>query len=155
MSKLSDLFGQELSRRASKAAVDAVWAQGNGTSAYNLAGKIFVGCGVMWLLLSLIPIACKNPMNDYIWMWILAAIQIIPGAIFVILSKKSKRFQEWADKNYEKGLKKKKKLEEKVIVGKVTLPMTYGDILALKILGIIAIIFVAILGIGYLHGWVV
>ena len=118
-------------------------------------GKIFVGCGAVWILLSFIPIACKNPMSDYIWMWILAAIQIVPGTILVILSKKSKRFQKWADKDFEKSLKKKKKLEEKVKAGKVTLPMTNGDVLALKILGILAIILIVILGIGYLQGWVV
>ena len=155
MSKLSNFFGQEVSRQASKAATDAVWAQENGASAYSLSGKIFAGCGVGWILMSFIPIACKNPMSDYIWMWILAAIQIVPGTILVILSKKSKRFQKWADKDFEKSLKKKEKLVEKVKVGKVTLPMTHGDVLALKILGIIAIIFIVILGIGYLQGWVV
>ena len=155
MSKFSDWFGQEVSRQASKTATDAVWAQENGTSAYSLAGKIFVGCGVVWILMSFIPIACKNPMSDYIWMWILAAIQIVPGIILVILSKKSKRFQKWADKDFEKSLKKKEKLVEKVKVGNVTLPMTHGDVLALKILGIIAIIFIVILGIGSLQGWVV
>ena len=94
------------------------------------------------------------PMSYYIWMWILAAIQIVPGTILVILSKKSKRFQEWAIRNFEKGLKKKKKLEEKIKIGKVTLPMTHGDVLAFKILGIIAVILIVILGIGYLQGWV-
>lgn len=92
-------------------------------------------------------------MSDYIWMWILAVIQIVPGIIIVILSKKSKRFQEWAIRDFEKDLKKKKKLEEKITIGKVTLPMTYGDILALKILGIIAVILIVILGIGYWQGW--
>lgn len=155
MSKLSDLFGQEVSRQTSKAATDAVWSQENGTSAYSLVGKIFFGCGVGWILLSFILIACKNPMSDYIWMWILAAIQIVPGIILIILSKKSKRFQKWADKDFEKSLKKMEKLEEKVKVGKVILPMTHGDVLAFKILGIISIILIVILGIGYLQGWVV
>ena len=153
MSKLSNLFGQEVSRQASKVATDLVWAQQNGTGAYSLSGKIFIGCGVAWIVLSFIPIACKNPIGDYIWMWILAAIQIVPGIVLVILSKKSKRFQEWAIRDFEKDLKKKKKLEEKITIGKVTLPMTYGDILALKILGIIAVILIVILGIGYLQGW--
>lgn len=155
MSKFSEWFGQEVSYQASKTATDALWAQGNGTSAYNLAGKILVGCGVGWILISFIPIACKSPMSDYVWMWILAAIQIILGIIVVILSKKSKRFQKWANKGFEKGLKKKEKLEEKVKVGKVTLPMTHGDVLAFKVLGIIAIILIVILGIGYWQGWVV
>ena len=154
MSKLSNLFRQEVSHQASKVATDLVWAQQSGTGAYSLSGKIFIGCGVAWIVLSFIPIACKNPMSDYIWMWILAAIQIVPGTILVILSKKSKRFQEWATRDFERGLKKKKKLEEKITIGKVTLPMTYGDILALKILGIIAVILIVILGIGYLQGWV-
>lgn len=154
MSKLSNLFGQEVSRQASKAATDLVWAQKNGTSAYSLSGKISIGCGVVWILLSFIPIACKCPINECIWMWILAAIQIVPGVVFVILSKKSKRFQEWANANFVKGLKKKQKLEEKVRIGKVTLPMTHGDILAFKILGILAVILIVIIGIGYLQGWV-
>ena len=154
MSKLSNLFGQEVSRQASKIATDLVWAQQNGTGAYSLGGKILIGCGMAWIVLSFIPIACKNPIGDYIWMWILAAIQIVPGIVLVILSKKSKRFQEWATRNFEKGLKKKKKLEERIKIGKVTLPMTHGDVLAFKILGIIAVILIVILGIGYLQGWV-
>ncbi|MDD6656232.1 MAG: hypothetical protein PUE95_02845 [Lachnospiraceae bacterium] len=154
MSKLSNLFGQEVSRQASKVATDLVWAQQNGTGAYSLSGKIFIGCGVAWIVLSFIPIACKNLIGDYIWMWILAAIQIVPGIVLVILSKKSKRFQEWATRDFEKGLKKKKKLEEKIKIGKVTLPMTHGDASALKILGIITVILIVTLGIGYLQGWV-
>lgn len=154
MSKSSNLFGQEVSRQASKAATELIWAQPNGISAYRLGGKIFIGCGVAWIVLSFIPIACKNPISDYIWMWILAAIQIIAGVVLVILSKKSKKFQEWATRDFEKGLKKKKKLEEKIKIGKVTLPMTHGDVLALKILGVIAVILIVLLGIGYLQGWV-
>ena len=154
MSKLSNLFGQEVSRQASKVATDLVWSQQNGASAYNLGGKIFVGCGMAWIVLSFIPIACKNPIGDYMWMWILAAIQIVSGIVLVILSKKSKRFQEWATRNFEKGLKKKKKLEERIKIGKVTLPMTHGDVLALKILGVIPVILTVILGSGYLQGWV-
>ena len=154
MSKLPNLFGQDVSRQASKVATDLVWAQQNGTGAYSLSGKIFIGCGVAWIVLSFIPIACKNPIGDYIWMWILVAIQIVPGIVLVILSKKSKRFQEWATRDFEKGLKKKRKLEEKIKIGKVTLPMTHGDVLAFKILGIIVVILIVILGIGYLQGWV-
>ena len=85
----------------------------------------------------------------------MAVIQIVPGIIIVILSKKSKRFQKWADKDLKKGINKKKKLEEKVKIGKVTLPMTHGDVLALIILGSLAITLIVILGIGYLQGWVV
>lgn len=154
MSKLSDLFGQEASYQASKAVTDMLWAQENGVSAYNLGGKILAGCGVGWMMLSLIPIACKSPVSDCIWMWIVAAIQIVSGVILVVLSKKSKHFQIWAAKNYEQGVKKKRTLEEKVKIGKVTLPMTHGDVLALTILGILAVILVVILGIGYLLGWV-
>lgn len=155
MGKLSNMFGQEISRTAAKTATEAVWKQKNGASAYNLGGKIFVGCGVGWILLSLIPIACKNPISDYIWMWILAAIQIIPGIIFVVLSKKSIRFQEWADKDFKKDLERRKKLKEKVTIGKKTLPMTHGDVLAFKILGVIAVILIVIMGIGTFQGWVV
>ena len=85
----------------------------------------------------------------------MAVIQIVPGIIIVILSKKSKRFQKWADKDFKKGINKKKKLEEKVKIGKVTLPMTHGDVLALIILGSLAITLIVILEIGYLQGWVV
>lgn len=155
MRKFIDLFGQEAARQATKAATDSLWEQGNGTNAYNLTGKIFVGCGVGWILISLIPIACKTPLDECIWLWIVALIQIVPGIILVILSKKSKKFQEWADKDFKKGLNKSEKLEEKVTVGKWTLPMTHGDVLTLKFLGIIAIILMMILGIGSLQGWVV
>ena len=50
-------------------------------------------------------------------------------------------------------LKEQEKLRKKVQIGKVTLPITYGDTLALKVLGVIAIIFIVILGIGCLQGW--
>lgn len=155
MGKLSDGFGQEASRKVSKAAADAIWAQGNGTDAYCLAGKIVVACGVGWLLLSLIPIACKNPLGDWLWMWIVAAVQLVPGTAFVVLSKKSEKFRRWANKSFEKELKQKKKMEEKAKIGSVTLPFTNGDVLAFKILGIIALILAAVLGIGYVQGWVV
>ncbi len=70
------------------------------------------------------------------------------------LSKKSKRFQEWADKDFRKSLKNQEKLKKKVQIGKRTLPITYGDIFALKVLVIIAVILIIILEIGYLQGWV-
>ncbi len=88
-------------------------------------------------------------------MVILAAIQIVAGTIIILLSKKSKRFQKWAEQDFKKGLETKAKLEEKAKIGKATLPMTNGDVLALKILGILAVVIIAILGIGYLQGWVV
>lgn len=155
MGKLSDLFGQEASRQAAKAAADAVWTQKSGVGAYCLIGKIFAGCGVGWLALSLIPMLCKNPISDIVWMWILAMVQIILGLLLVILSKKSGKFQWWAEKDFRKGLKQQKKLEEKVKIGKMVLPMTHGDLLALKILAILAVILIALLGVGYLQGWVV
>ncbi len=155
MRKFSDFLGQNLSNQASKAATDAVWAKGSGTDAYYLGGKIFVGCGIVWLLLSCIPFACKTPVREWLWMVILAAIQIVAGTIIILLSKKSKRFQKWAEQDFKKGLETKAKLEEKAKIGKATLPMTNGDVLALKILGILAVVIIAILGIGYLQGWVV
>lgn len=154
MSRLSDWFSQEISRNASKTAVDIVRAQKDGVGAYRVGGIIFLGCGIGWILLSLIPIICKNPLSDWGWMLILAAIQIVAGIVLVFLSKKSKRFQEWADKDFRKSLKNQEKLKKKVQIGKRTLPITYGDIFALKVLVIIAVILIIILGIGYLQGWV-
>lgn len=72
-------------------------------------------------------------------MLILAAINIVLGIVLVFLSKKSKRFEEWANKDFHKSLKEQEKLKKKVQIGKVTLPITYGDTLALKVLGVIAI----------------
>lgn len=154
MRKISDLFGSEMSAKASRATTDALWQTGNGVSAYCLGGKIFAGCGVGWLLISFIPIACKNPVREWLWMWILAAAQIVLGSLLVVLSKKSKKFQEWAAKDFKKGLEKKKKLEEKVTIGKVTMPITNGDALALKICGLLILLLGVILGIGYWQGWV-
>lgn len=155
MGNLSDWFGQVLSRRASKAAVDAVSTQKDGASAYRTGGKILLGCGIAWLLLSLIPIVCKNPLGEWGWMLILAAVQIGVGTSLVVLSKKSKRFQAWAEKDFRKSLKEREDLAKKVQIGKRTLPISRGDLLALKALGIIAVILLAVLGIGYLQGWVV
>ena len=98
----SNLFGREMSGKASKMATDALWSQNNGTKAYNLAGKIFIGCGIVWILISIIPILCKEPISSCLWMWILAGIQIVSGIVLVILSTKSKRFQEWANKDFKK-----------------------------------------------------
>lgn len=147
-------FEQEASRKAAKAAADALWAQKNGVAAYSLGGKIIVGCGIGWALLSIIPILCKTPISECLWMLILAGVQIIAGVILIALSKKSKRFQDWAEKDFKKDLRKKEKLETKVKIGKVTLPMTYGDILALKILGVATVILLVIIGIGLIQGWV-
>lgn len=155
MGRFSSFLGQSLSYKGSKAATDAVWATGNGTTAYHLVGKILIGCGIGWGLLSLIPIFCGTPIREWVWMVVVAAIQILPGTAALILSKKSKRFQKWAERDFRKGLEKKKNLEKKVKIGKVTLPMTNGDVLALKILGVLALLLVAILGIGYVQGWVV
>lgn len=154
MSRLSDWFSQEISRNASKTAVDIVRAQKDGVVAYRVGRIILLGCGIGWILLSLIPIICKNPLSDWDWMLILAAIQIVAGIVLVFLSKKSKRFQEWADKDFRKSLKNQEKLKKKVQIGKRTLPITYGDIFALKVLVIIAVILIIILEIGYLQGWV-
>ncbi len=154
MSRLSDWFSQEISRNASKTAVDIVRAQKDGVVAYRVGGIILLGCGIGWILLSLIPIICKNSLSDWGWMLILAAIQIVAGIVLVFLSKKSKRFQEWADKDFRKSLKNQEKLKKKVQIGKRTLPITYGDIFALEVLVIIAVILIIILGIGYLQGWV-
>ena len=142
MSRLSDWFSQEISRNASKTAVDIVRAQKDGVVAYRVGGIILLGCGIGWILLSLIPIICKNPLSDWGWMLILAAIQIVAGIVLVFLSKKSKRFQEWADKDFRKSLKNQEKLKKKVQIGKRTLPITYGDIFALKVLVIIAVILI-------------
>ena len=93
----------------------------------------------------MIPILCKTPLNEWLWMWILAAVQIIPGTAFLVLTKKSERFRAWANRDFQKGLKKKERYGEKVRIGKSTLPMTYGDLLALKILGGMAAILLLVL----------
>lgn len=155
MRKIPDLLGNIVSAKSGKTITDTLWQTGNGVSTYYLGGKIIAGCGIGWLLLSFIPIACKTPISDCIWMWIFAAVQIALGMLLVILSKKSKKFQIWANKDFQKGLKKKKKLEEKVKIGKVTLPITNGDILAVKICVPLIMIIVVLLGIGYLQGWAV
>lgn len=136
----------------SKKATDDLWLQKNGVSAYSLIGKIIVGCGICWILISLIPIVCKTPLSECTWMIFLGAIQIAAGIVLMILSRKSEKFRKWANKDFRKGLDQKKNLEEKVKIGKRVLPMTYGDVLALKILGIIAILLIVILGIGTLQG---
>lgn len=143
-------FGQEASRQASKAAVEACRSQKDGVSAYRLGGKIIFGCGVCWILLSLIPVACKTPWNECWWMIILGIIQIVAGILLEVLCKKSARFQKWADKDFTKSLKKEQQLQEKVKIGKHVWPMTYGDVLALKVSGVLAVILIVILVIAKL-----
>ena len=106
MRKLSDFSRQEASRKAAKRATDALWAQENGTKAYKLAGFIFIGCGIVWGMISLIPIMVGEPVNKCLWMWIVAAVQIVAGIILVVLCSKSKAFQKWAERDFEKDKNK-------------------------------------------------
>lgn len=144
MRKVSDLFGKNVSVTASKAAVDALFAQDNGTEAYSLFGKILALCGAGWLLITLIPFFCGTKLSEWIWMLIVGIIQIVVGIIFVILAKKSLNFQKWANKDFEKELKNQKKYKEKVHIklGKdeKPLPITYGDVLAFKLIVVCIII---------------
>ena len=144
MRKVSDLFGKNVSVTASKAAVDALFAQDNGTEAYSLFGKILALCGAGWLLITLIPFFCGTKLSEWIWMLIVGIIQIVVGIIFVILAKKSLNFQKWANKDFEKELKNQKKYKEKVHIklGKdeKPLPITYGDVLAFKLIVVCSII---------------
>lgn len=144
MRKVSDLFGKNVSVTASKAAVDALFAQNNGTEAYSLFGKILALCGAGWLLITLIPFFCGTKLSEWIWMLIVGIIQIVVGIIFVILAKKSLNFQKWANKDFEKELKNQKKYKEKVRIklGKdeKPLPITYGDVLAFKLIVVCIII---------------
>ena len=144
MRKVSDLFGKNVSVTASKAAVDALFAQNNGTEAYSLFGKILALCGAGWLLITLIPFFCGTKLSEWIWMLIVGIIQIVVGITFVILTKKSENFQKWANKDFEKELKNQKKYKEKVRIKLVKdekpLPITYGDVLAFKLIVVCIII---------------
>ena len=144
MRKVSDLFGKNVSVTASKAAVDALLTQDNGTEAYSLFGKILALCGAGWLLITLIPFFCGTKLSEWICMLIVGIIQIVVGIIFVILTKKSANFQKWANKDFEKELKNQKKYKEKVHIklGKdeKPLPITYGDVLAFKLIVVCIII---------------
>ncbi len=144
MKKVSDLFGKNVSVTASKAAVDALFAQNNGTEAYSLFGKILALCGAGWLLITLIPFFCGTKLSEWIWMLIVGIIQIAVGIIFVILAKKSLNFQKWANKDFEKELKNQKKYKEKVRIklgeDEKPLPITYGDVLAFKLIVVCIII---------------
>lgn len=103
MNRLSDWFGQEISGNTSKTAADIVRAQKDGVGAYSIGGIILSGCGIGWILLSFIPIICKNPLSDWGWMLILAAIHIVLGIVLVFFVQKSKGFQEWANKTFAKA----------------------------------------------------
>lgn len=144
MRKVSDLFGKNVSVTASKAAVDALFAQDNGTEVYSLFGKILALCGTGWLLITLIPFFCGTKLSEWIWMLIVGIIQIFVGIIFVILTKKSANFQKWANKDFEKELKNQKKYKEKVHIklgeDEKLLPITYGDVLAFKLIVVCIII---------------
>ena len=65
MNRLSDWFCQEISGNVSKAAADIVRAQKDGVGAYSIGGIILSGCGIGWILLSFIPIICKNPLSNW------------------------------------------------------------------------------------------
>lgn len=154
MKKLPNPFTQGLSIEASRATVDAVWSQGNGVDAYDLCGKIFVGCGVGWALMALAPIACGSPFGDCLWMFAVAAAHIVVGALIVILSMKSDRFQAWALRSFEKDLDRRAKMQSKLVLGDKTLRATYGDAIALAALTVIAGIIAVVLLIGTARGWV-
>lgn len=111
MNRLSDWFGQEISGNTSKTAADIVRAQKDGVGAYSIGGIILSGCGIGWILLSFIPIICKNPLSDWGWMLILAAIHIVLGIVLVFFSKSLKDFKNGLIKLSQKlkGARKIKK----------------------------------------------
>lgn len=113
MGRFSSFLGQSLSYKESKAATDALWSTGNGTAAYRLGGKIFIGCGIGWVLLSLIPIFCGTPIREWVWMVVVAAIQIIPGTVILILSKNPKGFKNGQSGILEKAWKRRKTWKRK------------------------------------------
>ena len=106
MGRFSGFARKEASGQAAKIATDALWTQENGTNAYKLAGIIFIGCGIVWGIISLIPIMVGEPVSRCIWMWIVAAVQRVAGSILVILSNRSKAFHKWANRDFEKDKKK-------------------------------------------------
>lgn len=154
MKKLPNPFTQGLSIEASRAAVDAVWSQGNGVDAYDLCGKILIACGVAWGLIMLIPLACGSTPGDCLWMVVVAAAQIATGSAVTILARKSGRFQGWALRSFEKDLDRRAKMQPRLVLGDKTLRATYGDAIALAVLTVIAGIIAVVLLIGTARGWV-
>lgn len=144
MRKLSDYVKNEISRNASKYAANMVMSHGDGVSAWRAVGKIIFGCGIGWVLLSILPVMYEVPITDYLWMLILAIIQIAAGIAIVVLCNISKSFQKWVEKDYKKSLKEQKIMMEKVKWHGKTLPFTHGDVLALKMISIISVFLICI-----------
>lgn len=109
----------------------------NGVLLYKLISKILIGCGIGWLMLAFI-------LDSNMYLYIVALLHICLG-LFLFLVTKSKSFSNWANDDYKKSLEERKKLEKKVKLGKIVLPMTHGDLLALKISGIIIFVIVVVL----------
>lgn len=89
----------------------------NGVLLYRLIGKILIGCGIGWLLLALI-------LGSYLYLYVIALIHICLGLLILLATK---RFSNFINDDYKKYLKEKEKLESRLQVGKVVLPITHGD----------------------------
>lgn len=154
MKKLADIFTRGLSIEVSKTAVDAIWSQDDGVDAYSLCGKIIMGCGVAWAAISFVPFVLGTSPGDYLWMPIVGMVQIVVGALVVILARKSNRFQAWALRSFEKDLDRWAKMQSQLVIGDKTMRATYGDAVALAVVAVIAAIIVIVMAIGSVQGWV-
>lgn len=94
-----------------------------GVELYELYGKVFIGCGicsfVLMIFVSLLPQDYEKyniPLCFAIWSIISTAVLAL-GIVMVVLAKKSKKFQAWAQKDYDKlalfiGRREEKKLKK-------------------------------------------
>lgn len=83
-----------------------------GIKFYSYAGKIFIGCGILWFFLTKYITTMPQDFekyNVYLFFalcYIFSAIQILLGIVLLYLSKKSKRFRKWANSDVKKAMHK-------------------------------------------------
>ena len=108
-------------REAAEAASKKLYSYDDGVQAYRFAGKVFIACGVGWLLMGLPAFIFQR----IIWLFVVGGVQIALGVLVLVLCRKSARFREWAKKDLKKEQARRndpeymKKLNRYVLIGSI------------------------------------
>lgn len=116
-----------LAGKASKEVTEKLWKCDNGVLAYKYAAKIFILCGVVWAIMG----AVAAYFSSVYWLLNVALINFLPGLILLILCSNSKKFCEWANKDFMKSKKRyempsKKRDAIAIIISVISMVILFG-----------------------------
>lgn len=116
MSLINQIAASKVGEKTSK----YLFSSNDGVKARKRAGIIFMISGVCWILIMLganwmassTPEPNPMPTKMLILMLSIGVISMLCGAIQLILLKKSSKFREWANKDYDKDILKIAEMEK-------------------------------------------